>query len=192
MRVTFVRLPDHQRGDALVERDDGVVYRLETAGTTAKLPHDLHHLVVEEALGIGDGIWGAIAGGVVFGNMHHHGGRRPPHAADRSAALQRLFRDRLQRAELLAGIVERVATSGAWSPDAIRRHSREHLATLPPEEIDPEWIAMAAQAHADALRHWQGLPIGGAVIKLWPAHRRLRLPPRRRTEAPAPRVRRMG
>ena len=43
MRVTFVRLPDHQPGHALVERDDGVVYRLQFAGVTAKLPHDLHH-----------------------------------------------------------------------------------------------------------------------------------------------------
>ncbi len=28
MRVTFPRLPDHQRAYALVERDDGTVYRL--------------------------------------------------------------------------------------------------------------------------------------------------------------------
>jgi hypothetical protein len=183
MRVTFTKLPDHRPGHALVERDDGVVYRLLMAGVSAKLPHDLHHLVVEEALGIGDGIWAAIAGGAVFWNMRHEGGRRGPHAAELSETLQRRFHERLQRAELLAGIVERVASSAPCSADAIRRHAHAHLSTLPPEEVDPHWIAQAAQAYAEALRHWQALPVGGEVIKLWPAHRRLRLPPRR---APAP------
>ena len=29
MRVTFPRLADHQQGYAVVERDDGVVYRMD-------------------------------------------------------------------------------------------------------------------------------------------------------------------
>jgi hypothetical protein len=127
----------------------------------------------------------------VLSNMHHHAGRRPPHAAERSAALLRMFSHRMQRAELLAGVVERLAASGPWSPDAIQRHTRQSLSTLPAEEIDPRQIALAAEAHREALRSWQALPIGGAVIKLWPAHRRLRLPPTRRPEAPGPRVRRI-
>ena len=64
MRVTFPRLPDRERAWALVERDDGVVFRFyggDTAGP--RLPHDIMHLVVERELRIKDGIWAGIAAG---------------------------------------------------------------------------------------------------------------------------------
>jgi len=57
MRVTFPRLPDHERAWALVERDDGVVYRLYGSTAGPRLPHDIMHLVVERELRIKDGIW---------------------------------------------------------------------------------------------------------------------------------------
>jgi hypothetical protein len=45
MRVTFPRLPDHERAWALVERDDGVVFRFYGGGTAGpRLPHDIMHL----------------------------------------------------------------------------------------------------------------------------------------------------
>ena len=64
------------------------------------------HLVVERELRIGDGIWGGIAAGVVFDTMRYVSGRRPSHAAERSAQLLRGFRRQGLRAELLA----------TWSP----------------------------------------------------------------------------
>jgi hypothetical protein len=63
MRVTFPRLPDHERAWALVERDDGVVYRLYSGTAGPRLPHDIMHLVVERELRIKDGIWAGIAAG---------------------------------------------------------------------------------------------------------------------------------
>ena len=63
MRVTFPRLPDHERAWALVERDDGVVYRLYSGTAGPRLPHDIMHLVVERELRISDGIWAGIAAG---------------------------------------------------------------------------------------------------------------------------------
>ena len=80
MRVTFPRLPDHERAYALVERDDGAVYRLYGGPAGPRLPHDIMHFVVERELHIPDGIWGGIASGIVFDSMHHVSGRRPPHA----------------------------------------------------------------------------------------------------------------
>jgi len=41
MRVTFPRLPDHERAWALVERDDGVVYRLYSGTAGPRLPRKL-------------------------------------------------------------------------------------------------------------------------------------------------------
>ena len=77
MRVTFPRLPDHERAWALVERDDGVVYRLYGGTAGPRLPHDIMHLVVERELRIKDGIWAGVAAGVVF----EHAAQRPPPAA---------------------------------------------------------------------------------------------------------------
>ena len=120
MRVTFPRLPDHERGYALVERDDGVVYRLYGDMAGPRLPHDVRHLVVESELGLTDGIWGGIAAGVVFESMWHVSGRRPPRAAARSKALLRHFRERGLRAELMAVLVESVAALDGPSPEQIR------------------------------------------------------------------------
>ena len=84
MRVTFPRLPDRERAYALVERDDGAVYRLYGGLAGSRLPHDIMHLVVERELRIRDGIWGGIAAGIIFDSMEHVSGRRPPHARERS------------------------------------------------------------------------------------------------------------
>jgi hypothetical protein len=35
MRVTFPRLPDHQWADVLIQRDDGVVYRMHAGPVTS-------------------------------------------------------------------------------------------------------------------------------------------------------------
>ncbi|MFI5958558.1 hypothetical protein [Cryptosporangium sp. NPDC051539] len=168
MRVTFTRLPDHEWGSVLIERDDHVVYRMGAGPITAQVPHDLVHYTVEDALRISDGIWGAIAAGVVFRSMTHVSGRRPPHAAERSAALIRTYRDRLQRAELLGGVVEAAAAggelparAGCWFPDESA-------------------VGRAVDALHAAEARWGALPIGGELTLTWPSHRRLPAAPTRR------------
>ena len=81
MRVTFPRLADHQRAYAVIERDDGVVYQLFGGTAGPGLPHDIRHLIVERELRISDGIWGAIAAGVVYDE--HAAPERTPAAARR-------------------------------------------------------------------------------------------------------------
>ncbi|WP_344077795.1 hypothetical protein [Luedemannella helvata] len=175
MRVTFTRIADHQRGFALVERDDGVVYQLDGGPVTAHLPHDLVHLTVERELDIADGIWGAIAAGVVFRSMRHHSGRRPPHAGDRSAALIREHRDRLQRAELIGGFVERVAETPGATPASIGRFARLYLANLPGDPLDLTRVPAAATALRETADRWRAMAIGDQLTVQWPA--RLRMPP---------------
>ncbi len=179
MRVTFVRVPDHQRGWALVERDDGVVYRIDGGPVTAALPHDLVHFTVERTLGMADGIWGTIAAGAVFRSMTHHSGRRPPHAADRSAALIRAFRDRLQRAELIADFVERIAASPDAPTAQVRRLAELHLRRVPHTEQDLSAFTAAARALGEAAEQWRALPVGGQLAFDWPARQRLAHPVRR-------------
>lgn len=168
MRVTFPRLPDHERAWALVERDDGVVYRLYGGTAGPRLPHDIMHLVVERELRIKDGIWAGIAAGVVFDSMRHVSGRRPPHAAERSQALLREFREQGLRAELLADLVSRAATLDTMTLDKINRLAADKLSVLPDAEVDPVVIAAAARALQVEAARWARLRIGEELCYDWP------------------------
>jgi len=168
MRVTFPRLPDHERAYALVERDDGVVYRLYGGTAGPRLPHDIMHLVVERELRIRDGIWAGIAAGVVFNSMGHVSGRRPPHAAERSKELLRAFRKPGLRAEVLADLVSNVAALDTMTQDKIRRLATDKLAVLPGEEVDPVVIAAAARALQVEAARWARLRVGEELIYEWP------------------------
>jgi hypothetical protein len=168
MRVTFPRLHDHERGYAVVERDDGVVYRLYGDMAGPRLPHDIRHLIVERELGITDGIWGGIAAGAVFGSMRHVSGRRRPRAAARSRALVRNFADQELRVELIAVLVESVAALHDPSPDQIRRLARAKLAMLPDADTDPVAIAAAASALQVEAARWARLRVGQELVYDWP------------------------
>jgi len=174
MRVTFPRVPDHEIAYAVVERDDGVVYRLRGGRAGTALPHDIRHLVVERELGVADGIWGGIAAGAVFASMTLVRGRRPPHAAERSGDLKRRYRDRLLRAELLADLVETVAALDDPSPDEIRRLTGTKLAVLRGAAPPPEAIAAAARALQVEAARWARLRPGEELRYEW----RLAVPPR--------------
>ena len=147
MRVTFPRLPDHQRAYALVERDDGVIYRLYGGTAGSRLPHDIMHLVVERELRIRDGIWAGIAAGVVH---------------DQTPGL---------RAELLADLVSSVAALDPMTPDKIRRLADAKLSVLPEAEVDPAVIATAAQALQVEASRWARLRVGEELCYEWPGQR---------------------
>jgi RimJ/RimL family protein N-acetyltransferase len=172
MRVIFPRLPDHQRAYSLVERDDGVVYQLHGGVAGRRLPHDIVHLVVERELRIGDGIWGAIAAGVVFSSMTHVSGRRRPHAEERSRRLLREFQQHGLRAELLADLVAATAALAAPTPQRIRALAATNLAVLPDAEVDPDAIAAAARALQVEAARWARLRIGEHLDYEWPVRGR--------------------
>src|SRR5580698_1697397 len=145
MRVTFPRLADHQRGYAVIERDDGVVYRMDGFSVMGPdLPHDIRHLIVERELRVSDGIFGAIAAGTVWTSMHHLRGRRPPHSVDRSEQLKRTQRGRVMRAELLANLVEAIAVLDDPSADEIIRIARMKLSVVPVREPGADPAAVIA------------------------------------------------
>jgi hypothetical protein len=148
MRVTFPRLPDHERAWALVERDDGVVYRLYSGTAGPRLPHDIMHLVVERELRIKDGIWAGIAAG----------GPCPPPG---------------QRAELLADLVSSAAALSTLTLDKIKRLTADKLAALPgaelqSTEVDPVVVAVAARALQVEAARWARLRVGEELTYDWP------------------------
>ena len=143
MRVTFPRLPDHERAWALVERDDGVVYRVYGGAAGPRLPHDIMHLVVERELRIKDGIWAGIAAG------------EAPH----SPAL---------RAELLADLVSSAAILNTMTLDKIKRLAATKLSVLPDTDVDPVVIAAAARALQVEAARWARLRVGEELSYDWP------------------------
>ncbi|HEY7014226.1 MAG TPA: hypothetical protein VH480_15815 [Streptosporangiaceae bacterium] len=141
--MTFPRLPDHERAWALVERDDGVVYRLYRGTAGPRLPHDIMHLVVERELRISDGIWAGIAAG---------GSCQPPG----------------QRAELLADLVAGAAALGTLTLEKIRRLTADKLAALPDASVDPVLVAVAARALQVEAARWARLRVGEELSYDWP------------------------
>jgi hypothetical protein len=175
MRVTFPRLADHQRGYAVVERDDGVVYHLHGFLNGPELPHDVRHLIVERELRVSDGIWGSIAAGTVYTSMEHVRGRRPPHSEDRSDQLKRAQRNRIMRAELLANLVEAVAALADPSEQEIRRLTAAKLSVIPLKKPGadpavviqappPEALAAAASALQVEAARWARLRPGEELV----------------------------
>jgi hypothetical protein len=188
MRVTFPRLPDHERAYALVERDDGAVYRLYGAPAGPRLPHDIMHFVVERELRIGDGIWGGIAAGIIFDTMQHVSGRRPPHARERSRELLASFGQLGLRAEVLANLVECVAGLEHPSDTQIMTLAAAKLTVLPDAgaDVEPAVVAAAAQAVQVEAARWARLRIGEELSYDWP--REARAAQRRRARTRKPRI----
>ena len=145
MRVTFPRLPDHERAWALVERDDGVVYRLYGGTAGPRLPYDLMHLVAERELRIKDGIWAGIAAG------------EPSHPPAR-------------RAELLADLVCSAATLDTMTVDKIKGLTAATLSALPGPDVDPVVIAAAARALQVEAARWARLRVGEELSYDWPGN----------------------
>ena len=162
MRLTFRRMADRRPVETRVERDDGVVFTMRGAGGGADLPHDLVHAVVEQQLGVDDGIWGCVADGVVWRSMTHVSGRQPPHAADRSQRLKRERSASIQRAEALADLVSRLASGGDVLPGEI-----------PATRMPPQALVAAAAELRSAQRRWAGLAAGKVWVVEWgvPARR---------------------
>ena len=171
MRVTFPRLPDYQRAYALVDRDDGVRYRLY-GGTDPfpgpRLPHDIRRLIAERELGMTDGIWAGIAAGVVLASMQHVSGPRPPQAAERSRELMPKFAGPRRRAELLADLVQSVAALDRPTEGQIRRLAKTKLADAEVAGLDPVAIGAAATAMQVEAARWARLRIGEELCYDWP------------------------
>jgi hypothetical protein len=158
VRITFERMADRRPVETLVERDDGVVFRMRGAGGGAAVPHDLVHLLVEQSLRVPDGIWGCVADGVVWGSMRHVSGRQPPHAAERSERLKKERAEAIRSAEALADLVGRLARDEAVLPGEVGGSGRS-----------PEALATAASELAEAGRRWSRLTPGETWVLDWTA-----------------------
>jgi hypothetical protein len=154
--MTFERMADRRPVETLVERDDGVVFRMRGAGGGADLPHDLVHALVEQSLRVADGIWGCVADGVVWTTMRHVSGRQPPHAAERSDRLKKERAASIQAAERLADLVGRLSRADEVLPGETCSAGQA-----------PEALRAAAVDLASAASRWAALAPGATWTVEW-------------------------
>src|SRR4051794_38791311 len=159
-------MADRRPVETAVERDDGVTFLMRGAGGGADLPHDLVHALVEQELGVADGIWGCVADGVVWRSMRHVSGRQPPHAAERSARVKKERAARIRAAEHLADLVGRLARSEPVLPGEVAHSGRARAV-----------LDGAADELAAAAAGWAALAPGERWTVSWAA------PPRRGSTA---------
>lgn len=109
---------------ALLERHDGVTVRLaggsynKVGGDRRGVPHDIAHLLIEEALGLRGGLWGVLACGGLVQNASEVAGRRKPHAAERARAISRAASRTLWEAEVVVRAAADLVLAGEALTDA--------------------------------------------------------------------------
>jgi hypothetical protein len=157
-----------------VHRDDGVTLALPSQVPLRRLPHDLAHFVVEQALGLTSGFWGAIAGGAVFGGTEVFPRRRTSRVQERSRHVMKRLGSRITEAESLVGTVVRIyerRLDRDWA--AARRLLTEMWQPARPSRERPGLaeVRRVCEALAEAEDHWLALAIGETVTLRWPRER---------------------
>jgi hypothetical protein len=174
MQVSFVRHRG-RRDHVHVMRSDGSSADWAFPSYGNELPHDLCHLVVEDALGIAEGFWGLLDEGMDVALVDNQAtlvrnGR--PLIEDPSVDFSDL-NSAEQAVALLSSIgmhTEEVGTltlvrldPAAPSPPSTDLLRSELGFGLPPN-ISEETILQVRERLADLRRQWQGLDDGSAIV----------------------------
>ncbi|WP_320671572.1 hypothetical protein [Patulibacter defluvii] len=161
-----------------LERADGVTIELDgggynkVGGAVGRVPHDLAHFVVEDALGLEQGLWGVIVAGGLFGHTAVVAGRQPPHAARQAQAVVDAAGDRLSQAEMLTRAVSDLARAERFRDVAGLERAlgdRWWKPGLTADQLQAACIGLRTAADG-----WAALAPGGSLERVW----RLPLPRR--------------
>lgn len=165
-RIDFIK-QEGTRYRSVLQRPDGVTIAFEggsynkVGGRHGAVPHDLAHLVVEDELGLANGVWGVLLAGGLFRHVSVVGGRQAPHAARRGAEVVAAARESVMQAEILTRAVCDVSR-GALPPDpaALRRAvgARWWL-----ERLTEEAIERCDRRLREGAADWAALAVGGIL-----------------------------
>ncbi|MFF5444088.1 hypothetical protein [Streptomyces sp. NPDC012888] len=156
MEMLFHKLPG-DRHEILVRGRKGPDVRLPAQPTGPTMPHDLVHAVVETALGIEDGFWGAVERGATF-----QGFELVEPGRHRRSGLKVLRRggDAVLAAEL----------SVNWAYRVWRGLSTEGRGVGSPP-LTPEQVARTTAPLDAAAARWSALPDHHVLTWTWPSPR---------------------
>lgn len=160
-----------RRYGSLLHRADGVVVAFEggafnkVGGKAGEVPHDLAHLVVEDELGLGSGVWGVLAAGGLFRHATVVSGRQAPHAARRGRQVIDAAGDQIMQAEILTrAVCDALVGAGPADPAAIRRAIGERWWS---DALTADAIARARDRLRDGGTRWAALAPGEALAETW-------------------------
>ena len=165
------------RYHSVLHRVDGVSVRLEGGsynrirGEVGRVPHDIAHLIVEAAFGLGGGLWGTLAAGGLVQNARFAGGRKPPHAERRARAITDRAGESLRQAEILVRAVADASLEG-WSSDVGAFRARVGARWWSPS-ITPDALARACVDLSEAAGRWDALEDGAEIRFSWPTGAKL-------------------
>jgi hypothetical protein len=178
MQVSFVRHRG-RRDHVYVMRTEGSSADWEFPSYGNDLPHDLCHLVVEDALGIAEGFWGLLDKGMdvtLIENQATLVRNGKPLAEDPSVDFSDLNRAE-QAVALLGSVGMRTEEFGGLTmvqldPAATNPASTKLLQSalgfdFPPNTSE-ETILWIRDRLADLRRKWQGLDDGSAIVLAYP------------------------
>jgi hypothetical protein len=176
MRQSRVPIEFHKRPrgryHSVLHRRDGVSVRLEggshnrIGGAVARVPHDIAHLIVEDALALRMGLWGTLAAGGIVQNATFAGGRRPPHAARQARAITDRAGESLRQAEILVRAVADASLDGR-TRDAQALRGRVGARWWTPSGT-ADALERACTDIREAARRWDGLTDGSVLRLTWP------------------------
>jgi hypothetical protein len=176
MRERSVPIDFHKgprgRYHSVLYRVDGVSVRLEggshnrVSGEVGRVPHDIAHLVVEDAFGLGGGLWGTLAAGGIVQNARFAGGRKPPHAERRARAITDGAGESLRQAEILVRAVADASLEGG-TRDMHAFRARVGARWWSPS-ITPDALDRACGDLRAAAKRWDALEDGSALRLTWP------------------------
>jgi hypothetical protein len=115
-------------------------------------------------------IWGSVAAGAVFKTMRYGGGRRRPHAAERSRPLLKQNAPQLSEAEILVRLFNDAIEQGQGENSPVLRQRLAQRWSPPGEPrraFTAANIAAVFAAWKNMLRQWTRLPVGGALELAW-------------------------
>ena len=178
MKVSFVRRRG-RRDHVYVTRSDGSIAEWAFPSYGDDLPHDLCHLVVEDALGIAHGFWGLLDEGVdvkLIDDQATLVRDGKPLIEDPSVDFTDL--NRAEQAVALVGPIGiRIKEAGSLTmvrldPTACTSAgSRQLSAELRfelPEGASEETILSIRRRLGDVRREWQSLDDGTAIVLVYP------------------------
>ncbi|HZG05969.1 MAG TPA: hypothetical protein VE546_20730 [Streptomyces sp.] len=152
MEISFHKLPG-DRYEIVVRGRRGPDVRLPPRPTGPTIPHDLVHAAVEEALGLTDGFWDAVAQGAAFEGFEPLAPGR--HRAPGPGVLRRKG-EAVMRAELAVAWAYRVWSGPAGECRGVGR-----------APIDAAQTAVARAALDEAATRWAAVPEGGVLRWEW-------------------------
>jgi hypothetical protein len=177
MRKSSIPIDFHKgprgRYHSVLHRVDGVSVRLEGGsynrirGEVGRVPHDIAHLVVEDAFGLGRGLWGTLAAGGVVQNAILAGGRKPPHAERRARAITDRAGESLRQAEILVRAVADASLDGG-TRDMPAFRARVGARWWSPS-ISPGALERACVDLREAAKRWDALHEGSVLRLSWPS-----------------------